>query len=153
MNLKRLFSLLTLIFIGTLGFSQIENTVKWSYTAKKTADKTYELHMTASLDPKWHIYAQQAGEGPEPTSFRFDKNPLVVLQGGVKESGKLEKTYDPNFKSTLRYYGNQVDFIQKVKLKSTATTVFKGFVTYMVCNDNRCLPPKEIPFSIKIDGK
>jgi len=46
-----------------------------------------------------------------------------------------------------------VDFVQRVKLKSTARTVFKGTVTFMVCNDKKCLPPKEIPFSVKLDGK
>ncbi|HPH84381.1 MAG TPA: protein-disulfide reductase DsbD family protein [Ferruginibacter sp.] len=134
-------------------FAQIENPVKWMYTAKKTGNKTYELHMTANLDNKWHIYAQDAGEGPEPTSFSFSKNPLVKLDGKVAENGKLEKTYDPNFKSTLKYYSNKVDFVQKITLKSAATTVVKGTVSYMVCDDHKCLPPKEIPFSIKVDGK
>lgn len=151
--MKRILLFIGLSILALNGMSQIENPVKWAYTAKKLSDKVYELHMTATIDPKWHMYAQDAGEGPEPTSFRFDKNPLVTLTGKVMESGKLEKSYDPNFKSTLRYYSNQVDFIQKVKVRSTAATVVKGAVTFMVCNDNRCLPPKEIPFSIKIDGK
>ena len=133
--------------------AQIENPVKWSYTAKKIAEKTYELHIAAILDKNWHIYAQDAGEGPEPTSFVFTTNPLVKLEGKVKESGKLVKNYDPNFKSVLKYYSTGVDFIQKVKLKTKATTVVNGTVTYMVCNENRCLAPKEVPFSIKVNGK
>ncbi|MEO8769531.1 MAG: protein-disulfide reductase DsbD domain-containing protein [Ferruginibacter sp.] len=143
--------LLFAIVTGTQ--AQIENPVQWTYTAKKIADKTYELHMTALVDGKWHIYAQDAGEGPEPTSFAFTANPLVKLDGKIREDGKLEKTYDPNFKSTLKYYANKVDFIQKVKLRSSASTVIKGTVTYMTCDDKKCLPPKEIPFSIKVDGK
>ena len=134
-------------------FAQIENPVKWTYTSKKIADKTYELHMTATLDGKWHIYAQNAGEGPEPTVFSFAKNPLVKLDDKVKEVGKLEKMYDPNFKSELKFYSSKVDFVQKVKVKSAAATVVKGTVSYMVCNDRKCLPPKEIPFSIKVGGK
>ncbi|MBS1741847.1 MAG: hypothetical protein JST81_02325 [Bacteroidetes bacterium] len=142
-----------LLFIAFAGFAQITDPVKWSYTAKKTGDKTYELHITATLDNKWHIYAQDAGEGPEPTSFKFSTNPLVKLDGTVKEEGKLEKSFDANFNSTLKFYANKVDFIQKIKLKSNATTVVKGAVTYMTCDDKKCLPPKEVPFSIKIDGK
>ena len=134
-------------------FAQIENPVKWTYTSKKIADKTYELHMTATLDGKWHIYAQNAGEGPEPTTFSFTKNPLVKLDDKVKEVGKLEKMYDPNFKSELKFYSSKVDFVQRVKVKSAAATVVKGTVSYMVCNDRKCLPPKEIPFSIKVGGK
>ncbi len=140
-------------FIGAATFAQILNPVKWTYTSKKISDKTYELHMTATLDNKWHIYAQDAGEGPEPTVFSFAKNPLVKLDNKVKEVGKLEKQYDPNFKSELKFYGNKVDFVQKVKLKSSVATVVKGTVSYMVCDDKKCLPPKEVPFSIKLTGK
>ena len=152
--IKKFTSILTLLLlVVTVASAQLDNPVKWVYSTKKIAEKTYELHMSASIDGNWHIYAQDAGEGPEPTSFSFTKNPLVKLDGKVKEVGKLEKSYDPNFKSTLKYYGKQVDFIQKVKLKSNANTLVNGSVTYMVCNDKKCLPPKEIPLSIKIDGK
>lgn len=133
--------------------AQMLEPVKWNYCAKKIADKTYELHITATLDSKWHIYAQDAGEGPEPTSFKFSVNPLVKLDGKVKEDGKLEKSYDPNFNSTLKFYANKVDFVQKVKMKSSVSTLVKGTITYMTCDDKKCLPPKEIPFSIKVEGK
>ncbi|CAN5727766.1 hypothetical protein BH11BAC4_BH11BAC4_09970 [soil metagenome] len=146
-----IFSILVLCF--SFAQAQLDNPVKWNYTAKKIADKTYELHITALIDGNWHVYAQDAGEGPEPTSFSFTANPLVKLDGKVKEMGKLEKTYDPNFKSVLKYYGKQVDFVQKIKLRSAANTIVKGTITYMVCNDKKCLPPKEMPFSIKVDGK
>lgn len=145
----------TFIFILTINsvFAQVENPVTWTFTASKIAAKQYELHMSATVDGNWHIYSQQAGEGPEPTSFTFVKNPLVKLEGKVKEIGKLESLYDPNFKSTLKFYNGKVDFVQKVNVKSTANTVIKGTVVYMVCNDRRCLPPKEIPFSIKLENK
>jgi thiol:disulfide interchange protein DsbD len=109
--------------------------------------------MTASIQGNWHLYSQNAGEGPEPTSFIFTKNPLVKVEGKVVEVGKMESMYDPNFKSTLKFYNGTVDFVQKINLKSSASTVVKGSVTFMVCNDRRCLPPKEIPFTIKVDGK
>ena len=151
--MKKISLIIIIFFMVSAAFAQIENPVKWTYTSKKIADKTYELHMTATLDGKWHIYAQNAGEGPEPTVFSFTKNPLVKLDDKVKEVGKLEKMYDPNFKSELKFYSSKVDFVQKVKVKSAAATVVKGTVSYMVCNDRKCLPPKEIPFSIKVGGK
>lgn len=149
------FTILTsiLVLFFAVANAQLENPVKWTYSAKKIAAKTYELHITAILDGNWHIYAQDAGKGPVPTSFSFTANPLVKLDGKVKESGKLEKSFDANFNSVLKFYSKQVDFIQKVKLKSTAATLAKGTVTFMVCNDKKCLPPRDIPFSIKIDGK
>jgi DsbC/DsbD-like thiol-disulfide interchange protein len=133
--------------------AQISNPVKWTYTAKKIADKTYELHLTATIDGNWHLYAQDAGEGPEPTTISFTSNPLISFEGKVMEVGKQEKSYDKNFNSVLKYYARQVDFVQKVKVKSSVATVVKGTVMYMVCNDRQCLPPKEVPFSINIGGK
>ena len=142
------------LFFFMAAFAQMENPVKWTYSAKKIKGNMYELHMTATLEPKWHIYSQDIkGDGPVPTSFTFDKNPLVKTDGAVAEVGKLEKDFDKNFNMTLKYYGNKVDFVQRVKLKSAVNTFAKGKVTYMVCNDKKCLPPKDVPFSIKIDPK
>lgn len=143
------------LFFFAAAFAQIENPVKWTYTAKKIKGDLYELHMTATMEPKWHIYSQNIkGDGPVPTSFSFDKNPLIKLEGKVEELGKMQKEYSSVFNLTLNYYGGKVDFVQKVKLKSaTVNTIAKGKVTFMSCNDNRCLAPKDVPFAIKIDPK
>ena len=151
--MKKIVFAIIFLFIANIGFAQVENPVNWTFTATKISAKQYELHMSAAIDGNWHIYSQQTGEGPVPTSFSFVKNPLVKLDGKVKENGKLESTFDPNFKSTLKYFSGKVDFVQKVNVKSTANTVIKGSVVYMVCNDRRCLPQKEIPFSIKLESK
>ena len=151
--MKKLLLIITVLFATQVASAQLLNPVKWSYTAIKVSDKLYEIHMTAILEKKWHIYAQDAGEGPAPTSFTFNANPLVKLDGKVKEVGKLEKQFDPNFNSTLKFYGNKVDFIQRVKLKSSASTLVKGTISYMVCDDTKCLPPKEVPFSVKVPAK
>lgn len=151
--MKKIYLALLSLFAVATVTAQIENPVKWSYTAKKISDKVFDVYITATLDNKWHIYAQDAGEGPEPTSLSFSKNPLINLDGKVKEEGKLEKEYDKNFGSTLKFYSKKVSFVQRVKLKSPVATVLKGSVNYMVCNDSKCLPPKEIPFAVKVAGK
>jgi thiol:disulfide interchange protein DsbD len=144
-----IFFLFTLI-APAWAHAQILNPVHWQYSAQKTSDSTYDLHLKASIDPGWHVYSQNAGEGPIPTSFTFDENPQVRLIGDVAEKGKEVKTYDKVFKSTLRYYGNEVDFIQKVKV--TGHTTLKGTLEFMVCNDVNCLPPKDVPFSFTLTG-
>jgi thiol:disulfide interchange protein DsbD len=151
--MKKLYITLAALFVVASGFAQMENPVIWSYSAKKVSDKVFDIYVTATIAPKWHVYAQDAGEGPEPTTFAFAKNPLVTMDGKVKELGTLEKEYDKNFNSVLKFYSNKVNFVQRVKLKSIATTVVKGTVTFMVCNDRKCLPPKEISFSVKVNEK
>ena len=71
----------------------------------------------------------------------------------MKEVGKLEKSFDKNFNSVLKYYGKKVDFVQKIKIKSAVATVVKGSVSFMVCNDRLCLPPRDVPFTINVSGK
>lgn len=151
--MKKIFLGMFLMMVTVFVNAQISNPVKWTYTAKKIADKTYELHLSAIIDGNWHMYAQDAGEGPEPTKISFTANPLLTFDGKVKEVGKLEKSYDKNFNSVLKYYGQQVDFIQKVKVRSSIATVVKGTVSFMVCNDRQCLPPRDVPFTINVGGK
>ena len=151
--MKKILTATFLILFAGYAHAQINNPVTWTYTAKKIADKTYELHMTATIDGNWHLYAQDAGKGPEPTSFVFTPNPLVKYDGKVKEIGKQEQSFDKNFNSILKYYGKKVDFVQKVKVKSATATVVKGVVNFMVCNDRQCLPPRDVPFAINIGGK
>jgi hypothetical protein len=133
--------------------AQILNPVSWTFSAKKIDAKTYELHLTATIGDKWHVYSQDAGNGPIPTSFVFTANPLIILKDKVKEKGTLEKVFDPNFNSTLKYYEHTVDFVQVIKLRSPIKTIVKGTLTFMVCSDKLCLPPKDIPFNIGVGGK
>jgi Disulphide bond corrector protein DsbC len=151
--MKKIFLAGLLLFFAGIVHAQINNPVIWSYSAKKIADKTYELHITATINGNWHLYAQDAGEGPEPTTFKFTPNPLISFDGKVKEIGKMEKSFDKNFNSVLKYYAGKVDFVQKVKVKSSIATVVKGTVNFMVCNDRQCLPPRDVPFTINVGGK
>lgn len=149
--MKKLIITLSALYITIVSIAQIKNPIQWSYSSKKIADKTYELHATAILEPGWHIYSQTTGKGgPVPTSFTFNNNPLVTITGAVKELGKIEKTFDKNFNTTVKYYSKKVDFIQTVKLKANVKTDVTGEIQYMLCNDKNCLPPKKISFTISL---
>ena len=151
--MKKLFVLIAGIFFLSSVQAQLFSPVQWSFSVKKLNVDTYEFHATALIDNKWHLYSQDAGKGPVPTKITFTINPLLIFEGAPAETGKLEKSFDANFNSELRYYETKVDFVQKIKLKKPVSTLVKGSVTFMVCNDRQCLPPKEIPFSVKLGGK
>jgi len=138
-----------LLAVPLLGSAQILNPVKWQYSAKKIGNGQYILHMTALIQPGWHVYAQDAGEGPVPTSFKFEKTDGTQFTGKVREVGKLEKQYDKNFDSILKYYEGKVDFVQYVQAKPGTNNV-KGTLEYMVCDNHQCLPPKDIDFNIQL---
>jgi hypothetical protein len=128
------------------------NPISWSYEAKKIADKTYELHITATIQSGWHLYSQTQPEDAiaEPTALNFNKNPLVTMEGKAKEEGKLEKFHDAKLDISANQYSSTVKFVQVVKLKAKAKTNVSGSVRYQTCNDERCLPPKTVTFSVAL---
>ncbi|HEY4063509.1 MAG TPA: protein-disulfide reductase DsbD domain-containing protein [Puia sp.] len=133
--------------------AQSSKEVNWAYTAKKIADKTYEIHMTATIGGDYHLYAQDAGgDGPIPTTFTFTKNPLLTPDGKVKEVGKLVKKYETAWSHDVHYYEKTVDFVQVVKLKSNVKTNLAGKVEFMVCNDHECLPPADVDIKVNVGG-
>lgn len=145
--------LVTLLVTVNFALAQSSKQVKWTYTVKKVADKTYEVHMTATVNGKWHIYAQDAGvEGPLPTAFTFTKNPLLSLDGKVKEVGKLITKKEEVWGGNVNFYEKSVDFVQVVKLKGNVKTSVAGKVAFMVCNDRECLAPSDVDFTVNIGG-
>ena len=151
--MKKIITLLLAFNLGFLGFinAQPKDPATWTYEAKKKTDNTYDLVVTVTLPKPWHIYSQNTGNGgPIATSINFNSNPLIIKQGKVVETGKLIKTYDENFKTNVLYYSDKVVFTQSIKLKTKAKTVVAGKLEYMLCNDEMCLPPKKIAFTIKL---
>lgn len=139
-------------FLGLSIFSWGQNPVSWQYSAKKLANQTYEIHLTATIQNPWHVYSQFTPEGgPVPTKISFTQNPLVAITGPVKEVGKLHQKHEEVFGVDVKYFDGTVDFVQVIQLKTKIKTNINGSISFMVCNDEQCLPPKTIPFSVKIE--
>lgn len=151
MKIKYIFSLALLLIAITTVKAQTESPVKWTFAAKKKDAKTYEVVASAVLPKTWHIYSQTTPNGgPVATKIVFKTNPLLVINGTAKESGILKTTHDAVFGVDVKYYNDKVDFTQLVKLRTAATTNASGTVEYMICNDEKCLPPTKQAFDIKL---
>jgi thiol:disulfide interchange protein DsbD len=141
-----------MFLLAPLGIiAQIKNPVKWDYSAKKLSNGKYELHMIATLEKGWHIYSQNTPDGgPVPTKFTFTKNPLVTMEGKVKELGKQESYFEKLFDVDVKQFSDKVNFVQTVTVKGNVKTNMAGKVEYMLCNDRECLPTKKVDFSIPL---
>ena len=130
---------------------QAQSPVHWTFSAKKMADKDYEITLTATVNSPWHIYSQHTPDGgPVATKISFNPNPLVKLDDDAKEVGELIKKREDVFDMDVKYFNGNVAFVQKVKMKANAKTKISGTVEFMVCNDTQCLPPTKVPFSIDL---
>ena len=130
-----------------------QHPVSWSFTAKKVGDKTYEVYMTAKMQNGWHLYSQSQPEDAIaiPTTFTINNNPLVKLDGKIKEKGTMEKFSDKKLGLSAYQYSSKVDFVQLVKLKAKARTNFSGNVEFQTCDDKKCLPPKTVNFNVSLN--
>ncbi|TKC03127.1 protein-disulfide reductase DsbD domain-containing protein [Pedobacter cryotolerans] len=148
--MKKLTLILSLIFFSAVGaFAQLENPVTWSYAAKKISKTEAVVYLKATIDDSWHIYSLNLKPGgPNKTSFSFAPSKDFSLIGKTTEPKPISK-YEKVFKMDVTYFENQVVFQQKIKLNK-ATTVVKGKVEFMVCNEASCLPPSEVAFSIPV---
>lgn len=148
--MKKLVFLALGIMITQLAIAQ--NPVSWTFASKKVSDKVYELRMTATIQPGWHLYSQSQPDDAiaQPTTFNFNNNPLLDFEGKVKELGKLEKYKDEKLDISANQYSNKVDFVQRVKIKGKAKTNVTGKLEYQTCDDKKCLPPKTVNFSIAL---
>lgn len=150
--MKKIYSLLVLGIITLSCSAQALNPVSWSFTSKKVSANLYEVQLVATIQPGWHLYSQvQPSDAIAiPTSFNFNRHPLLEFDGKVKEMGKLEKYKDETLGVTANQYSQKVVFVQKVKVKGNAKTAVTGKLEYQTCNDEKCLPPKTISFSVNL---
>ena len=149
--MKKFFVLIA-VFFAAIQVQAQQNPISWSFTAKKVADKTYEIHMTATIQTKWHLYSQKQPDDAviNPTTFVFSPNPLFKLDDKTKEVGKMEVMKDAALGISAHQYSQTVDFVQRIKLKANVKTNFNGSVEYRTCDDKKCLPPKTVNFSVAI---
>ncbi|MBY0481427.1 MAG: hypothetical protein K2Q21_08735 [Chitinophagaceae bacterium] len=150
---KIILSFFAFIFAAS-SFAQIKDPISWKYEAVKKTASSYELIITATVPKPWHIYSQNSGKGgPIPTTIKFKINPLVTVTGNTKEVGKLEKVLDKNFGPKpvqVKYFSDQVQFVQTVTVKGGIKTNISGTVNYMICDDTQCLAPTTKSFDIKL---
>ncbi len=150
--MKKLLVFILILFAFTSN-AQILEPVKWSFSSNIISDKEAELIITAKIDKGWHVYSQFIEEGgPIPTSFTFKSSPDYKLIGKVSESPKAITAMDKTFDMKISYHENQVTFKQKIRLNKPKTSV-SGSLEFMVCNDERCLPPTEVEFKIPVEYK
>ena len=146
------FALLHCLFY--IGFSQLtaQNHLTWNFSYDKSSKK---IIIKGTIDKGWHLYSQKtpANAGPIPVSISIAKQKGIKLIGKCEEKLEPHEIFDVNFDSQVYLFENKYLAEQKIKIKKTKTQHLKqlnGSVLYMVCDDSRCMPPIEVPFTITI---
>jgi hypothetical protein len=144
-----IFQSFTVLFLPQVAKSQILHPVKWSYAVKKLSNRNAVIFVKATIETGWHIYSvDQKDGGPVKTSFSYLPSKTYRLIDSVQEPSPIIK-YEKAFDMDVHYFEKSVIFRQKIALTSSDAVV-SGRVSFMVCNAQKCLPPDEFEFRIKV---
>jgi thiol:disulfide interchange protein len=126
--------------------------VKWAFSVKDLADGELELAFNAAIDKGWHLYSMHLPEDGMmvPTSFKFNVKGFELM-GGATEPQPITE-YDPMAGMELSYFKDAVTFRQKVRLTEGISTI-SGTLEFMVCDEERCLPPELVDFAFDVSGR
>ncbi|MEA4935606.1 MAG: cytochrome c biogenesis protein CcdA [Paludibacter sp.] len=147
--IKRYPFVLLLILLTNLLTGQIFEPVTWSHELKITGKNSGEIIHKATIEDKWHLYGMDIPEnGPRPTKIVYETFSNAQKSGDIIAKSKLIQVYDPSFEMNLTWYAKEAVFVQKITFKDAAKIKIAGFVEFMACDDERCLPPAKDEFSL-----
>lgn len=146
--MKKLFSILLLVFVTLAVQAQIHQPVKWKIKLEDSKSAEKEIVFAATIEKGWHLYDMNLPEGgPVSTSFTFETLQGAELIGQPMSNIKPTVVYDEQFAMDLRWFPGAVTFTQKVKILDPKKFKIEGEVEFMVCNDETCLPPDRVSFA------
>ncbi len=146
--MKKVLSFMLLLMIAWAAEAQILTPVKWEIKLEDSDSSVKTLLFSAKLDNGWHLYDMNLPEGgPISTSFNYETLKGAKTVGSPVPSKKATTVYDEQFEMNLSWYAHEVSFTQKLEITNPKAFKVEGYVEFMVCNDENCLPPDKESFS------
>ncbi|MDR0412855.1 MAG: thioredoxin family protein [Dysgonamonadaceae bacterium] len=127
--------------------AQMQEPVKWEHAILPTS----EIVFSTTIEPGWHLYdMNMPSGGPIPTAFVFETLEGAELSGKVTTLAGITTAFDDLFGMNISWYDGNPSFTQKITVRNPAAFSVQGYIDYMTCNDEYCIPCKE-EFSFSAD--
>ncbi len=131
-------------------FAQELAPVEWSFDVSEINDQEYELIFTADIEKGWTVYSQYIDDGgPVPTTITYETKGLETV-GKSTEEGYKKEGMDDIFEMNVIKFFDKEPYIIKQRIKKGDLSTVSGYLTFMCCDDERCLPPTDIDFSLDL---
>jgi thiol:disulfide interchange protein len=132
---------------------QLVEPIKWSFSSIRNGNEV-AITFRAKMEKGWHLYDTKLPDGgPIATQIVYEDSTNLEFSGDLQKSPAPVEQYDKTFKMNVRYFTDSVDLTQLVRLKNKEANLIKGTITFMGCNDETCLPPNDVPFTISVAGE
>ena len=143
---KRIGALLSLLCVAVMTMAQIHEPIKCETSWKMVGDNVAELRIAAKIEAGWHVYSTELEGGPTTAELVAETLDGARLDGKLTFEGKEIAKYDDMFGMDVRYFENEVTFIQRFVIEKENSKV-QGYFQYGACNDENCLPPTNVEFN------
>lgn len=151
--MKRIMTVATLMLLSILAMAQMQTPVHFSVSQKQVSPSEVDVIFTGKIDKGWHVYSTGLpDDGPISATLTSEASEGAKAEGKLKAQGKEISQFDNLFGMKLRYFENNVTFVQRYKLTAEKYHI-KGFLEYGACNDQSCLPPTQVDFDYTGTGK
>lgn len=132
--------------------SGIIDPIEWTASVEQQNDSIFDLVFKAELEPGWHLYSQEevGSEGPLPTVFSFEESGTSFELVGKTTEPEGIALFDPVFQMDIKYFEEEATFVQRVKVPAGAQPNIAAEVYYMVCDEEQCLAPERVPFTLSL---
>ena len=143
----------TLMLVSILAMAQMQTPVHFSVSQKQVSPSEVDVIFTGKIDKGWHVYSTGLpDDGPISATLTSETSEGAKAEGKLKAQGKEISQFDNLFGMKLRFFENNVTFVQRYKLTAEKYHI-KGFLVYGACNDQSCLPPTQVEFDYTGTGK
>ena len=122
------------LFVTSLGFSQVQDPVKWKTSIEKISDTEYQLKFDATIEGEWHMYSQFTPEGgPLPLEFIYNNaQGNYEPQGKAKES-EYTKKFNDIFGVDEYYFAKEAHFTHNIKITTPEVKNIQIELSYQAC--------------------
>jgi len=150
--MKKFKLLLILMFVAGIAVvkSQTQQPVKWTFEIKEINRYEVKVIAHATIDEGWKMYGISVPEnGPFATNLVFESNDSFRLIKKTVEVTKPVVKHDDVFDMDVPYFKKKATISHNVRILKRPATI-KGYVEFMTCNEESCLPPDEVEFSFEV---
>lgn len=170
--MKNLLHFTTIIFMfGFFNPIIAQNPVKWEFKTKKIDDSTAYFILEATIPNDWKVYGSlpyleadndnistiligKAADsiecndtlGPTCLEIEYEENKEMLI-GQTTSTQRANSGFCSVFQVQTVFYKDKIELRQKFKYIPNQR--LKGYVYFMTSNNEKCMPPKYIDFSVE----
>ena len=132
--------------------AQIQEPVKFTVEDRKVSDNQLELVFSAIIEKGWHVYGTDIPEdGPTAAALTITDIHGLKTDGKFVAQGKELRVMDEMYGMELSYFEGKVSFVQRFTITDSKYSA-EGYLSYGACNEENCIPPTDVDFSITGEG-